>query len=37
MRTTQRIRRAGLAAVAAIVIGGGGVAIGATAESIVRS
>jgi S1-C subfamily serine protease len=34
MRTTQRVRRAGLAAVAAIVIGGGGVAIGAaTAES----
>jgi putative serine protease PepD len=31
MRTTQRVRRAGLAAVAALVIGGGGVAVGAAA------
>ncbi len=31
MRTTQRVRRAGLATVAALVIGGSGVAIGAAA------
>ena len=28
MRTTQRVRRAGLATVAALVIGGSGVAVG---------
>jgi S1-C subfamily serine protease len=31
MRTTQRVRRAGLATVAALVIGGSGVAVGASA------
>ena len=31
MNTTQRVRRAGLATVAALVIGGSGVAIGAAA------
>src|SRR6266487_5586763 len=31
MNTTQRVRRAGLATVAALVIGGGGFAIGAAA------
>ena len=31
MKTTQRVRRAGLATVAALVIGGSGVAIGAAA------